>query len=737
MSNGPLLVFQWKDDEPTGATGFYVVDRIINNVCGGGITMGVNITQQEVEDVARSMSNKFTITSPNIGGGKGGIRFDPQDPRSRSVLRRYLISMKQLFITFVNTAGDIGTDDSFVQEVFQQDLGLQTCQSALATMIAQKTGQPNLDFQLAKLISFPANEHFALIEAAVGFGLLAAIRTVSKYIPQPSLSSTRIAIQGFGAVGSSLAYYAHQHNGMAVSALSDKDGFVIANECLPIEKFLEIRSRHKNSLPEGSHKQEVGKNFFQSLLFEYSTLEKIEEAFGVIAVARSSNSTDEQYLCQFLSQATADVFCPCAGRYAITEAVINVLEKNTWRDSTKFRCIAPGANNPFVKNDVDLSHYLATKNVCVIPDYVANCGTAQLFHRGLSVPFDLQSPSLAQDVLFACAEPIAQYITTALSNCYESELSKLPEACALVTAERLRNPLPVTGCDTVQFHFPPLMQDERKEGPNYVSAVEKTQRALNGLILTGEKKLASLQQAEGDSKDDACPLPNATSYYAYPPMTEFADGYTTVEERIAKVLALGIECINPSELEALMRDPNANLVAYDGFEPSGRYVIFFVIFFFLIVVFIRMHIAQGLMKKHIVNELTACGFTFIFWIADFFAALNLKQGGDMNKIRALGLYFQEIWRSCGMNTQRVRFLWAFDEIMKRPKEYLNLVFDISTKFNLHRIRKSVTALGRSEDEKNLQASQFLYPLFQAADVFFLEVSVCQLGLDQRFESNYV
>src|SRR5829696_1497064 len=29
------------------------------------------------------------------------------------------------------------------------------------------------------------------------------------------------------------------------------------------------------------------------------------------------------------------------------------------------------------------------------------------------------------------------------------------------------------------------------------------------------------------------------------------------------------------------------------------------------------------------------------------------------------------------------------------------------------------------------ASQILYPVFQAADIFFLQVDVCQLGMDQR------
>ena len=39
-------------------------------------------------------------------------------------------------------------------------------------------------------------------------------------------------------------------------------------------------------------------------------------------------------------------------------------------------------------------------------------------------------------------------------------------------------------------------------------------------------------------------------------------------------------------------------------------------------------------------------------------------------------------------------------------------------------------MGRSEADK-LYASQILYPLMQCADIFYMNVDICQLGLDQR------
>lgn len=49
-----------------------------------------------------------------------------------------------------------------------------------------------------------------------------------------------------------------------------------------------------------------------------------------------------------------------------------------------------------------------------------------------------------------------------------------------------------------------------------------------------------------------------------------------------------------------------------------------------------MHIAQGILKSINVNKMTKAGGIFIFWVADWFALMNNKMGGDMYKIRRLG-----------------------------------------------------------------------------------------------------
>ncbi len=69
--------------------------------------------------------------------------------------------------------------------------------------------------------------------------------------------------------------------------------------------------------------------------------------------------------------------------------------------------------------------------------------------------------------------------------------------------------------------------------------------------------------------------------------------------------------------------------------------------------------------------------------------------GDLKKIRLVGEYMIEVWKAAGMVMDNVQFLWASEEINKRPEEYWSRVMDIATKFNLKRVIRCCTIMGRS------------------------------------------
>jgi len=188
----------------------------------------------------------------------------------------------------------------------------------------------------------------------------------------------------------------------------------------------------------------------------------------------------------------------------------------------------------------------------------------------------------------------------------------------------------------------------------------------------------------------------------------------TTDQKIEKLLRIAEECDGKERLVELITK-GEKFTAYNGFEPSGR-----------------IHIAQGIITVMNTNDIIACGGKMIIYIADWFAQLNQKMGGDLNKIKDVGLYFIEVFNSCGINTAGTEFIWASDFI-NDSKTYLQTVLDISTNFTLDRITRCGQIMGRNEKEK-LYASQIFYPCMQTADIFELVpggIDICQLGVDQR------
>jgi len=188
----------------------------------------------------------------------------------------------------------------------------------------------------------------------------------------------------------------------------------------------------------------------------------------------------------------------------------------------------------------------------------------------------------------------------------------------------------------------------------------------------------------------------------------------TIDEQISLLKEVGEEIINIDELRQLLKwkdDNNEIIYAYDGFEPSGN-----------------IHIAQGLLRAINVNKITKAGVRFKFLVADWHAAANHKFGGDLDVIKKVGDFFIEVWKVCNMDLSKVEFIYA-SEIVKDPA-YWELVLKIAINSSLNRVKRCTQIMGRN-DADTLTASQIMYPLMQAADIFYLPGNICQLGLDQR------
>jgi len=184
-----------------------------------------------------------------------------------------------------------------------------------------------------------------------------------------------------------------------------------------------------------------------------------------------------------------------------------------------------------------------------------------------------------------------------------------------------------------------------------------------------------------------------------------------VEERIKLIKEVGKEIVKEDELRQLL-EKEEEIIAYDGFEPSGT----------------NIHIAQGLLRAINVNKLTTAGIKFKFLVADWHAWANNKMDGNLENIQKVGKYLIEVWKACDMDFKNVEFVWASELLNNR--DYWKTVMEIARNSTVKRIIRCSQIMGRNEND-SLQSSQILYPCMQCADIFHLGAKITQLGMDQR------
>lgn len=187
-----------------------------------------------------------------------------------------------------------------------------------------------------------------------------------------------------------------------------------------------------------------------------------------------------------------------------------------------------------------------------------------------------------------------------------------------------------------------------------------------------------------------------------------------VEERVSLLKSIAVEVVRGEELKILL-ETNPTPVAYDGFEPSGF-----------------AHLPLGVYRPLLLRDLIRAGVKFKLLLADTFAWINNKLGGDIDKIREAARYFVEVWRVAGerfgVDYSAIEVVWHKD-FFDDP-EYWRKVMLIAKSHTLQRTARALTIAGRVAKESH-PAAFFFYPSMQCADIFHLKADICQLGLDQR------
>jgi glutamate dehydrogenase (NAD(P)+) len=322
LDHEPYLQVTWRDAE-TSAHGFVVIDQLVTGVATGGLRMRPGCTLSEVRELAREMTLKMATFGIHVGGAKGGIDFDPADPRAEAVRDRFLQAARPLLERFWVTAGDLGTQQEQLDRAFAR-VGLGDTSFHAAVIRADDEAEVRARIRRA---SDARTDGLKLSELVGGYGVAEAALAALEHRRVPA-ASARAVLQGFGAMGGSTARYLARA-GVTVVGITDRRGLILnTSRGLDVERLLAARDT-------------------AGLIDRSALREDDVEAPGDC----------------WLSQ-DVDLLVPAAVSYTITA-------ENC--DRIRARLVVEAANVPTTPAAEQRLH---DRGVSVVPDFVANTGAA-------------------------------------------------------------------------------------------------------------------------------------------------------------------------------------------------------------------------------------------------------------------------------------------------------------------------------------------------------------------------
>ena len=298
MDDGRVEVFE----------GFRVTHNVARGPSKGGIRYHPDVTLDEVRALSMWMTWKCALMGIPFGGAKGGVKCDPKQLSLRELegmTRRYTSEIiNEIGPEKDIPAPDVGTSPREMAWIFDT-YSMNKGHSVLGVV----TGKPlTVGGSLGRLEATARGGLYCTLEALDRIGM--------------RIEGLKVAVQGFGNVGSYYALFMDQQGADVVAVSDSRGGYYNA-------KGIDVRSAI-------AHKQEHG------------TLE------GLADVSPISN--DDLLLLD------CDVLAPCGLEQVITD-------ENAGQMRAKIVC--EGANGPTTPA---ADHILEDKGVLVLPDVLANAG---------------------------------------------------------------------------------------------------------------------------------------------------------------------------------------------------------------------------------------------------------------------------------------------------------------------------------------------------------------------------
>jgi glutamate dehydrogenase/leucine dehydrogenase len=299
-SFGPEKIIQIYNPK-LGFRGFLVIDNTAFGPGKGGIRMTPDVDLEEVFQLARTMTWKTALAELPFGGAKSGIVADPKKITSRKkleIVRAFSEAVKPLSPGEYIAAPDIAMGEKEIAAYVKANGNSKSA-----------TGKPS------KMGGLPHEL------GSTGYGVHRAIHKAVEYSGM-DLDGARVAIEGFGNVGSFVAKYLANDNARLV-AVSDSLGVM-----------------------------------YNPVGLDFENLVRIKKKTGSVINCKGGKVLPDREIINL----DVDILVPAAVPDLITIGDVN---------NIKAKLIVEGSNIP-MKHEVEEA--LHKRGVLIVPDFVANAG---------------------------------------------------------------------------------------------------------------------------------------------------------------------------------------------------------------------------------------------------------------------------------------------------------------------------------------------------------------------------
>lgn len=297
-------------DPRVGMEGILVIDNTALGPGKGGIRMTPDITEEEVQRLARTMTWKNALAGIPFGGAKAGIIWNGGDEKLKKQYIQSFAKSIKLFTPKKYIAGpDVNTGEKEMQWFVEATGNWRSA-----------TGKPA---NLCMKIFGKAGEKCGIPHefGSTGFGVAHAVNIAADFA-KIDIKKATVSIHGFGNVGTFAYRYLHDM-GAIVVAVADKSGAIYAEQGLD-DNELDLIIKNKKLLRE---------------------------------CRRCSFVSAEEFW-----KIPADILIPAS----VTD-VINDKNKN----DIKAKVIVEAGNIPMRES---VEEELYKRGILIVPDFVANAG---------------------------------------------------------------------------------------------------------------------------------------------------------------------------------------------------------------------------------------------------------------------------------------------------------------------------------------------------------------------------